>query len=47
MDWLQKVNPVIDWQSCTMKINVKGLKDPKYLFGLPVDPVTHVELCSL
>ena len=28
VDWLQKVNPVIDWQACTMKITVKGLEDP-------------------
>ena len=47
MDWLQIVNPVIDWQSCMLKIAVKGFEDSYYLFGLPVDPVARVELCSL
>ena len=41
------MNPVIDWKSCTLKISVKGLQDPQCFFGLPVDPVAHVELCSL
>ena len=41
------MNLVIDWQSCTLRIAVKGLEDPLYLSGLPVDPVARVELCSL
>ena len=28
VDWLQKVNPVIDWKFLTLKIDVKGLEDP-------------------
>ena len=47
VDWLQKVNLVIDWQSCTLKIDVKGLEDPQYLSVLPVDLVSRVKLCSL
>ena len=48
LEWIgyRKLNPVIDWQSCTLKITVKGLKDSEYLFGMPVDPVTRVELCK-
>ena len=47
VNWLQQVNPVIDWQAYILQITVEGLQNLQYLSGLPVNPVSYADLCSL
>ena len=44
-DWLCICNPHINWQACTLFVQVPG--GPRLLAGLPCDSIAHVELVSL
>ena len=46
MDWLKRINPVIDWADCTVKVN---LNDGSVVecAAVPVSGSVKVELCSM
>ena len=47
IDWPRTVNPVIDWQACTMSVECAEHQDAVTLHALPTSPVAKVELCSI
>ena len=46
VDWLQAINPSIDWQSCMVEVDFCKHGGTHVLHALPTKPVAKVELCS-
>ena len=46
MDWLHRVNPVIDWADCTVEVKLSDSSKVECSVA-PVSGSVRVELCSV
>ena len=47
INWLRAMNPVIDWQACTVSAACAGHQGAVTLHALPTSPVAKGNLCSI
>ena len=47
INWLWAMNPVINWQACTVSVECAEHQGAVILHVLATSPVTRVELCSI